>query len=92
VKKVLEYVNQNGGWTYVGWVRTGTVQDTSDTAARESDNIASRDQAPHISYLYPTDTQILAEGNVAYQACKLTLQSLADGQEESQHQQQSEEL
>jgi hypothetical protein len=76
VQKVLHHVNSNGGWTYIGWVRTGIVQDTSDIGTRDSENVASRDQTPHISYLYPTNPAAIADTNASYQSCKLTLQRL----------------
>lgn len=76
VTNVVIHINTHGGWTYVRWVRTGAVQDTSDVGSRESENVASRDQMPHISYLYPTDPADIAETNVAYQACKVKLQDL----------------
>ena len=76
VTNVVTHINSHGGWTYVGWVRTGAVQDTSDIGSKESENVASRDQTPHISYLYPTDSADVAETNAAYQACKVKLHDL----------------
>lgn len=76
VTSVVTHINSHGGWTYVGWVRTGAVQDTSDIGSRDSENIASRDQTPHISYLYPTDAADIEETNAAYRACKVKLHDL----------------
>lgn len=54
-KKVVDFINQNGGWTCIGWIRTGSVQDESDTSGAM---IASSEQDPHITYLYPTETHL----------------------------------
>ena len=59
VTEILKYVSQNGGWTYVGWVRTGSVQDSSDIDRNAAENLSSISQAPHISYLCPTNMDII---------------------------------
>ena len=56
-KSVVNYVNQNGGWTCIGWIRTGGVQDESDNTGA---TIANIEQDPHITYLFPSNaTEIM---------------------------------
>ena len=62
VSSIVTYVNGHGGWSYVGWVRTGSVVDVSEQADRDNnkeENITSMEQTPHLSYLYPTDPNIV---------------------------------
>ena len=54
VKNVSKYVNDRGGWTYVGWLRTGKQLDASAANARDAEDVTSINQRPHVSYLYPT--------------------------------------
>ena len=54
-KRIVDFVNEHGGWTCIGWIRTGSVQDESDTAGAM---IASSEQDPHITYLYPTNMNL----------------------------------
>ena len=57
----MNYINAQGGWTYVGWTWTGIVHDNSDIGPpKESENRASQDVKPHISYLYPTSPENIA--------------------------------
>jgi hypothetical protein len=89
VRAVLQHVNTHGGWTYVGWLRTGTVQDSSDTlnsSNQAGENLASATQQPHLSYLYPTNPECIAENNDAFQACRLN--NFTTTRESHQEQQQ----
>jgi len=61
VTKIVDHVNKAGGWTCVGWVRTGAVQDESDNTGA---TIANMEQDPHISYLYPTNAEQLLQSEV----------------------------
>jgi hypothetical protein len=56
VKKVVQFINMNGGWTIIGWLRTGSVADASDgvNASKDVENIASLEVIPHVIFLYPT--------------------------------------
>jgi len=56
VKRVVDYVNDKGGWTCVGWVKTGTIQDESDITGA---TIASVEQEPHLTYLFPTSGETI---------------------------------
>lgn len=57
VANITEYVNDNGGWTIVGWIRSGHIRDqSSDTTI--PDNLASLHPKAHISYLQPTNPDI----------------------------------
>jgi len=52
-KNFVTYVNDNGGWTLLGWLRTGTTSDSSNSSG-EVVNIASQTTSPHLAYVYPT--------------------------------------
>lgn len=71
VERVTKYINTRGGWTYVGWLRTGSTTDQSDPAIKDAENIASLTQTPHISYLLPTNRRDYAETNMAFQRLRL---------------------
>ena len=60
VEKINKYINENGGWTMVGWLRTGAVVDQSETNEKV-ENIASEKQDPHISYLYPSNPAVMKD-------------------------------
>ena len=57
VQEVVEYVNNHGGWTMIGWVRTGAKYDDSDPKAKEP--VASTDPKPHMTYLMHSNMDIL---------------------------------
>jgi hypothetical protein len=63
VRDIVNYFNVQGGWSYVGWIRTGGVQDASETTSNIGENIASSNQLPHLSVLYPTNMQLTSENN-----------------------------
>ena len=63
VREVVQYVNNNGGWSIVGWLRTGTVHDISETQGVLAENLASTTQTPHVSFLYPTNSLLVNEDN-----------------------------
>lgn len=71
VDRIANYINKKGGWSYVGWLRTGTVTDESDTAVRDAENIASLTQSPHLSYLLPSNANDTSTLNVAFQRLRL---------------------
>ena len=71
IRNIVQYINDNGGWSITGWVRTGAVTDASDpnnTVVQDAENLANVEQKPKISYLYPTDTTILSPENHDYPA------------------------
>jgi hypothetical protein len=60
IANITTCVNRNGGWTIIGWIRSGKIRDqSSETIA--PDNLTSLQSKPHISYLYPTNPSILKE-------------------------------
>ena len=63
VEDIFTYVNNNGGWSYIGWLRTGTVHDVSETQSNTAENLASTSQMPHLSYLYPTNELLINDNN-----------------------------
>lgn len=71
VDRINRYINKRGGWTYVGWVRTGAVTDQNDPQLKDVENIASLSQTPHLSYLFPTDPLDIADTNLAFQRMRL---------------------
>ena len=54
--KLVDHVNRRHGWTIVGWVRTGKVKDASEEGNRDAEDIAAEDVRPHVTYLYPTNS------------------------------------
>ena len=66
VEDIFTYVNNNGGWSYIGWLRTGTVHDVSEAQSNAAENLASTSQMPHLSYLYPTNELIINDNNVEF--------------------------
>ena len=63
VATITEYINNNGGWTIVGWIRSGHIHDqSSDTVM--PDNLTSLHPKPHISYLQPTNHHITKHRNL----------------------------
>lgn len=56
MNKLVRYVNENGGWTIIGWFRKGEVLETAES------NDVDRNESPtvlsHISVLIPTDDAI----------------------------------
>jgi hypothetical protein len=72
VARVTQYINKNGGWTYIGWVRTGSVADQSEISnLKDAENISSMAQVPHISYLYPTNPKIVDRTNTIFEQLQL---------------------
>ena len=54
---VTDHVNKNGGWTIIGWIRTGRVKDQSSDM-NTSDVIKTLFPKPHITYLFPSENAI----------------------------------
>lgn len=71
VDRINRYINQRGGWTYIGWLRTGATADQTEPSLKDIDNISSLTQSPHISYLFPTDPRDIAEDNASFQRLRL---------------------
>ena len=51
-ENMVQHINDNGGWTIVGWFMMGSVVDAASNAA---DKIQNNEITIHISYLYPTE-------------------------------------
>lgn len=60
--EMVEHINDNGGWTIVGWFMMGSVVDAATNA---TDKIQNNEITIHISYLYPTDAEHIV-GTEAY--------------------------
>jgi len=54
---VTKHVNDSGGWTIIGWIRTGRVKDQSSDI-NTSDIINTLFPKPHISYLFPSENAV----------------------------------
>ncbi len=54
---VTNHVNENGGWTMLGWIRSGRVKDQSSDI-NMSDTLTTLHPKPHISYLFPSENAI----------------------------------
>ena len=63
VKNITDFVNRNGGWTIVGWIRCGHVADHS-TDTTTTPTLQSRIPRLHISYIYPTNNAIIHDQNL----------------------------
>jgi hypothetical protein len=57
---IKDKVNNDGGWTIVGWYHKGEIMDASAPTNDASNEIASDNHLIHINYLYPTDEKSLA--------------------------------
>ncbi len=58
VSESVDLVNNNGGWSILGWYRRGEVNDASGNQEAGTE-IASLNQPIHMSYLPPTNKTIL---------------------------------
>jgi hypothetical protein len=58
VDSITKYINENGGFSYIGWKRVGTSRDASDV---NNTNVASDTQVPHVSYLFPTNERLFLD-------------------------------
>lgn len=56
VKTLVSYINNNGGWNLIGWIRTGVTQE-----AGSEEDIASFTTAPHIVHLQPSNPMQLIQ-------------------------------
>jgi hypothetical protein len=54
---MLKYINENGGWTILGWIRTGAIADVSDQ--KDKQTIASIKTEPHLTYMMPSNLQVM---------------------------------
>jgi Tfp pilus assembly major pilin PilA len=52
INKQVEYINNKGGWTIVGWFMLGS---TTDASSNGQEKVINEDITLHLSYLYPTD-------------------------------------
>jgi hypothetical protein len=57
VNDITKHVNDNGGWTIIGWICTGRVKDGSSDV-NTSDQIEPLFPTIHITYLFPSETAI----------------------------------
>jgi len=64
VQDIVEYVNKNGGWTIIGWVKNGPTTDDSDV--RDKETMAGDNVIPHLTYMMPSHLEILQ--NQTYEA------------------------
>ena len=56
VNALVDYVNNNGGWTAVGWFKKGEVKDLAATT--EEVKVDSDEVKFHLSFLLPTDPNL----------------------------------
>lgn len=55
--KLVQHVNSHGGWSIIGWVRTGKVQDASEEGNKDAEDIAALDVKPHVVFVSPTNPE-----------------------------------
>lgn len=61
VKTITDIINDNEGWTIIGWYRKGEVEDASAPANENDSKIEGFNKPIHIAYLYPTKpTRVLS--------------------------------
>ena len=58
---IKNIVNQNEGWTIVGWYQKGKIVDASAKPNDAGSEITSDNHPIHVSYLYPTKPSCLDE-------------------------------
>ena len=69
-QNMVTYINNESGWTIVGWFMMGSVV---DAATNSNEKIQNNEITIHISYLYPTETDQLFEEEV-YKNLLITLE------------------
>ena len=59
IKGIVDYVNENDGWTVIGWLRRGTQVDASSKGIKTTeDEITAESVHPHIIKLFPTRVKL----------------------------------
>jgi hypothetical protein len=56
VNSLIKFVNDNGGWTAVGWFMLGQISDASEDTTDKIDNPTV---TPHLTYLHPSDETLV---------------------------------
>jgi hypothetical protein len=62
ILQCVTHINNNGGWSLIGWIRTGVTADASDVgniSGLAQENMASVSTKPDVSYLFPTDPAVV---------------------------------
>ena len=75
VKKMVEYVNNKGGWTVVGWFKKGEVSDSSNQAEK----VESLTCTLHISLLIPTSASIANGTDSIFEGMRIATDVTAPG-------------
>lgn len=66
IKKMVEYVNNNGKWTVVGWFRKGEIVDAStNDVGLKFENTTS---VLHVSLLVPSKSDVASKTDETYRA------------------------
>ena len=73
VKEMVDYINEKGGWTLVGWFKKGKVQDASST---QGDKIESATISLHISLLIPTDISLANGTDETFSKMKIEVEDV----------------
>jgi hypothetical protein len=60
VARIVDFINQNGGWTLIGWYRRGEVHDASG-GVEQGEQIAGVNQPIHLSYVYPSEATVIPQ-------------------------------
>ena len=66
VATMTNYINQNGGWTVVGWFKKGEITDQ----ATGQDKVANQEVTNHIIFMEPSDITLLSSDH--YQSIMIT--------------------
>lgn len=74
VNTMVDFINDKGGWTIVGWFRKGELQDASTT----EEKVLSAKVTFHLSLLVPTDAELLHGNNQDYNPLRITKQIIEE--------------
>lgn len=59
-KNIVDFINENGGWTIVGWFMMGSVV---EAAAVSNEKIQNYEITIHLSYVYPSNAETILQSD-----------------------------
>lgn len=61
---ISDFIDERGGWTIIGWYKSGTKQDASAGSDSGASSLVQSDEIGyHISYMFPSNKDVLTDGN-----------------------------
>ena len=85
IAKIVEHINANGGWTIIGWMVLGMVQD-----AQGSDKVENLHCTVHLSYLMPSNYYTTIKYSRAFFNLQITNNFINQDENEQDQQHQDE--